>query len=168
MRAGQTCFLCILHVKNVRRNIIGLLSKKKQYITPLPRSLQWVAALSNMTTGSNVELLKLYTQAITFFIFCPICLKFSHNILHTYSFILGIIKHNWKIRRFWVADSLKKLVNTVKKKKNFDMPYYMLSIFSPFSVSFCIIEIREIYSVNSELCPTYVYENLYVPLVVFL
>ena len=33
-------------------------------------------------------------------------MKFSHNILHTYSFSLGIIKHNWKIRRFWVADPL--------------------------------------------------------------
>ena len=31
-------------------------------------------------------------------------MKFSRNILHTYSFILSIIKHNWKIRRFWVAD----------------------------------------------------------------
>ena len=35
-------------------------------------------------------------------------MKFSHNILHTYSFILGTIKHNWKIRRFWVADPLKR------------------------------------------------------------
>ena len=34
-------------------------------------------------------------------------MKFSHNILHTYSFILSIIKHNWKIRRFWVVDPLK-------------------------------------------------------------
>ena len=36
-------------------------------------------------------------------------MKFSHSILHTYSFILGIIKHNWKIRRFWVIDPLKPL-----------------------------------------------------------
>ena len=44
--------------------MIGQLSKNKQYITPLPHSLpslQWVAALSNMTTGGNVKLLKLYT-----------------------------------------------------------------------------------------------------------
>ena len=34
-------------------------------------------------------------------------MKFLHNILHTYSFILSIIKHNWKIRRFWVVDPLK-------------------------------------------------------------
>ena len=35
-------------------------------------------------------------------------MKFSHNILHTYSFILSIMKHNWKIRRFWVANPLKQ------------------------------------------------------------
>ena len=34
-------------------------------------------------------------------------MKFSHNILHTYSFILSIMKYNWKIRRFWVADPHK-------------------------------------------------------------
>ena len=80
-------FLCILHVRNVRRNFIGQFSKKKQYITtlshPLP-SLKWVAARSNMTAGSNIKVLKL---SYNFFIFCPICMKFSHNILHTYSFI---------------------------------------------------------------------------------
>ena len=44
-------------------------------------------------------------------------MKFSHNILHTYSFILGIIKHNWKIRRLWVADPLK--LNYYEKHKFF-------------------------------------------------
>ena len=43
----------------------------------------------------------------SFFIFCPICLKFSHKFQHKYSFILSIIKHNWKIRRFRVADPLQ-------------------------------------------------------------
>ena len=37
-------------------------------------------------------------------------MKFLHNILHTYSFILGIIKHNWKIRQFWVADLLNLVI----------------------------------------------------------
>ena len=41
-----------------------------------------------------------------FFIFCPICLKFSHKFLHTYSFILSIKKQNWKIIQFWVVDPL--------------------------------------------------------------
>ena len=58
-----------------------------------------------MTTAAHVK----YSNCIryNFFIFCPICMKFSHNFLHTYSFILSIIKHNWKIRRFWVVDPLK-------------------------------------------------------------
>ena len=34
-------------------------------------------------------------------------MKFSLNIQNTNSFILNIIKHNWKIRRFWVVDPLK-------------------------------------------------------------
>ena len=86
----------------------NLVRKRIHYTIPYPLpSLQWVAARSNMTAGSNVK----YSNCIcyNFFIFCPICMKFSHNILHTYSFILGIIKHNWKIRRFWVADPLKTL-----------------------------------------------------------
>ena len=112
----QTCFLFILHVRNVRRNIIGQFSKKKQYITPLSHplpSLKWVAARSNMTAGSKPVTSK-YSNCIryNFFIFCPICMKFSHNFLHTYSFILGIIKHNWKIRRFWVAGPLKLIYHT--------------------------------------------------------
>ena len=41
-----------------------------------------------------------------FFIFCPICLKFSHKFLHTYSFIVSIKNQNWKISRFWVVDPL--------------------------------------------------------------
>ena len=57
-----------------------------------------------MITAAHVK----YSNCIryNFFIFCPICMQFSHNILHTHSFILSIIKHNWKIRRFWVFDPL--------------------------------------------------------------
>ena len=84
----HTCFLCILHVINVRKNIIGQLSKKKQYITPLPHpllSLKSVFPCYTLTTGGNV--LSTYSNCISynFFIFCPICMKFSHNILHTCS-----------------------------------------------------------------------------------
>ena len=45
---GQTCFLCILHVKNVRRNIIGQLSKKKtiHYTITLPPTLAPVGSAS--------------------------------------------------------------------------------------------------------------------------
>ena len=51
-------------------------------------------------------------------------MKFSHNIPHTYSFILGVIKHNWKIRRFWVADPLIKLL--LYKKFKFICYYIIL------------------------------------------
>ena len=68
-----------------------------------------------MTTAAHVK----YSNCIryNFFLFCPICMKFSHNILHTYSFILSIIKHNWKIRRFWVVDPLKE--ETYRRKRVF-------------------------------------------------
>ena len=81
---SHTRFLCISH--------------------PLP-SLECVTPRSNMTTAAHVK----YSNCIryNFFIFCPICMQFSHNILHNYSFILSIIKHNWKIRRFWLVDPLK-------------------------------------------------------------
>ena len=50
-----------------------------------------------------------------FFIFCPICLKFSHKFLYTYSFILSIKKNNWKISRFWVANTLKWVITTTTR-----------------------------------------------------
>ena len=82
---GQTCFLCILRVKNVRRNIIGQLSKKKQYITQLPHplpSLQWVAALSNMTTGSSQTTQIVYAVTFSFFVrFVWNC----HTIFYTHT-----------------------------------------------------------------------------------
>ena len=66
--------------------------------TPYPSSALWLQA-----SAFN------YSNCISynFFIFCPICLKFSHKFLHTYSFILSIKMQNWKIRQFWVADPLK-------------------------------------------------------------
>ena len=84
----QTCFLFILHVRNVRRNIIGQFSKKKQYITPLPHPLPSRESVSPGTIYLQAVTSK-YTNCISynFFIFCPICMKFSQNILHTYSFI---------------------------------------------------------------------------------
>ena len=106
--SSHTRFLCILHVKNVVGILLTNIVRKKQYITifphPLP-SLKCVTSRSNMITAAHVK----YSNCIryNFFIYCPICMKFSHNILHTYSFILNTIKHNWKIRRFWVVDPLK-------------------------------------------------------------
>ena len=47
-------------------------------------------------------------------------MKFSHNILHTYNIILSIIKHNWKIRRFWVVDPLK-LNGYVRQQRTSDV-----------------------------------------------
>ena len=104
-------FLCILHVKNVVGILLANIVRKKQYITPFPHplpSLECVPPRSNMITAAHVK----YSNCIryNFFIFCPICMKFSHNILHTCSFILSIIKHNWKIRRFWVVDPLKQIM----------------------------------------------------------
>ena len=55
-----------------------------------------------------------------FFIFCSICMKFSHNILNTYSFIFNIIKHNWKIRRFWVVDPLKQQLTDLRYYSIYD------------------------------------------------
>ena len=89
-------------------------------ITPFPHplhSLECVTPRSNMITAAHI--LTSSTQivyAITFFIFCPICMKVSHNILHTYSFILSTIKHNWKIRRFWVVDPLKIVIKNNNNK----------------------------------------------------
>ena len=67
-----------------------------------------------------------------FFIFCPICMKFSHNILNTYSFISGIIKHNWKIRRFWVADPLKVMHVRLMYVKNITRRTYIKSFYLNF------------------------------------
>ena len=49
-----------------------------------------------------------YSNCISynFFIFCSICLKFSHKFLHTYSFILCIKKKNSKICENRVADQV--------------------------------------------------------------
>ena len=57
--------VCIAYYMSETSEGISLdnLVRKKQYITPLPHplpSLQWVAARSNMTAGSNVKVLKLY------------------------------------------------------------------------------------------------------------
>ena len=104
----HTRFLCILHVTNVEGIPLANLVRKNNtlhhYPHPLP-SLECVTPRSNMITAAHVK----YSNCIryNFFIFCPICMQFLHNILHTYSFILSIIKHNWKIRRFWVVDTLK-------------------------------------------------------------
>ena len=105
---SHTRFLCILHVKNVvgilLTNIARKNNKLHHYPTPYSLSSTCVTPRSIMTTAAHVK----YSNCIryNFFIFSPICMKFSHNILHTYSFILSIIKHNWKIRRFWVVDPL--------------------------------------------------------------
>ena len=104
----HTCFLCILNVRNVEGISLDNLVRKNNtlhhYPTPYPpTSMYRLATIWLQTLTSK------YSNCIcyNFFISCPICMKFSHNILHTYSIILSIIKHNWKIRRFWVGDPLK-------------------------------------------------------------
>ena len=111
--SSHTRFLCILHVKNVVGILLANIVRKKIHYTithPLP-SLECVTPCSNMITATHAK----YSNCIryNFFIYCPICMKFAHNILHTYSFILSIIKHNWKIRRFWVVDPLKHKNNVI-------------------------------------------------------
>ena len=109
----RSCFLCILPVKNVvgisLANILRKNNTLHHYSTPYPPS-----SVLHLATIWLQALTSKYSNCISynFFIFCPICMKFSHNILHTYSFILSIIKHNWKIRRFWVADPLNFLKAT--------------------------------------------------------
>ena len=115
MKAGVILRCCMLphpfslHITCQKRgrNIISYYSKKKQYITPLLHPLlflECVTPRSNMITAAHLK----YSNCIryNFFIFSPICMKFSHNILNTYSFILSIIKHKRKIRRFWLVDPL--------------------------------------------------------------
>ena len=84
-----------LHVRNVVTISLDNLVRKNNtlhhYPTPYPRSTAyqlapiWLQALTSK-----------YSNCISsnFLFFCPICMKFSHNILHTYSFILSIIRHN--------------------------------------------------------------------------
>ena len=57
---------------------------------PLPTLITRCAAGSNRLQAVTPN----YSTCISynFFIFCPICLKFSHKFLHTYSFILSIIE----------------------------------------------------------------------------
>ena len=82
--------------------------KKKEYIWPFLHPLP--PLVSGM--AGHIWLLAFTPKNSTcisynFFFFCPICLKFLHKFLYTYSFILSIKKNNWKISRFWVADPLK-------------------------------------------------------------
>ena len=77
-----------VHVTNVEGIPLANLVRKNNtlhhYPHPLP-SLESVTPRSNMITAAHVK----YSNCIryNFFIFCPICMQFSHNILHTYSFI---------------------------------------------------------------------------------
>ena len=106
----QTCFLCILHVKNVEGISLANLVRKNNTLHHYPTPI--LTRVCNTSLQYDYTAHVKYSNCIryNFFIFCPICMKFSHNILHTYSFILSIIKHNWKIRRFWVVDPLNPLV----------------------------------------------------------
>ena len=73
------------------------LEKKKSIhwiITPSPSTYPPLPAIC--LAQSDYKRSSLTTQLVylsyNFFIFCPICLKFSHKFLHTYSFILSIIE----------------------------------------------------------------------------
>ena len=70
-----------------------------KYVWAQSCGLRFIYTLRHKTTRSCV--------CYNFFIFRLISLNFSHKFLHTYSFILSILKHNWKIRLFRVVDPLK-------------------------------------------------------------
>ena len=85
----HTCSLCILQYRTFVTIALECLEKKNQYIGPLhhplpslacrPLGLFWLQAVTpNYSTCISYN----------FFIFCPICLKFSHKFPHTYCFIL--------------------------------------------------------------------------------
>ena len=72
--------------------------QKKQYIGPLPHPLPspwvrigWWHRLQDITSKCSNCI------SYNLFIFCPICMKFSHKFLHTYCFILCIKKKKSKI-----------------------------------------------------------------------
>ena len=100
----QTCFLCILYVRNVEgislANIVRKNNTLHHYPTPYPPSCVyhlariWIQAVTSK-----------YSNCISynFFIFCPICMKFSHKFLHTYCFIFCIKMKKSKISENWVA-----------------------------------------------------------------
>ena len=110
LRSGVHVYWFALH-HSVGKALVDSFHRKNQYIWPLLRPYHLVRGM----TGQAVRPIYIhlashnYSTCITynFFIFCPICLKFSHKFLHTYSFILNIKKQNWKISQFWVVDPLK-------------------------------------------------------------
>ena len=58
-----------------------------------------------------------------------VAMKFSHDILHTYCFILSIIKHNWKIRRFWVVGPRNSSQLAFKLEKKPKAANYLINYF---------------------------------------
>ena len=55
-----------------------------------------------------------------FFIFCPICMKFSHKFLNTYCFILCIKREKSKICENWVVDMLADPLKAIVRIRVFD------------------------------------------------
>ena len=100
----------MLHVRNIVQMSLDNLVRKNNTLHHYP---------TNYPPSSAYRLAPIWLQALTskysncisynFFIFCPISMKFSQNILHTYSFILSIIKHSLleNLTIFWVAFPLK-------------------------------------------------------------
>ena len=87
----HTRFLWILHDRHFVTIAIESLEKKKSIhwtITPPPTLPCLPSARFNLTASVTPN----YSTCISynFFIFCPICLTFSHKFLYTYCFILSI------------------------------------------------------------------------------
>ena len=103
-----TRLLCLLHNTYIVGIIQSAFQWKKSLIltsTPSPTLPTRCAAGSIRLQAVTLN----YSTCISynFSIFCPSCLKFSHKFLHTYSFMLSIIRHNCNIRRFRIVDPLK-------------------------------------------------------------
>ena len=87
--ARPLSFAFTWHIR--RSNNTRQVTKKKKYIGPLPHPLpspwmgigwwHWLQAITSKCSNCI---------SYNFFIFCPICMKFSHKFLHTYCFILCI------------------------------------------------------------------------------
>ena len=67
-------------------------------MVPSKIKIESFAKRYNMGTLGGKGLNRTFSFIVRF-----VAMKFSHDILHTYCFILSIIKHNLKIGRFWVV-----------------------------------------------------------------
>ena len=87
---GTLVSLAYYFTRHFVRIALKSLQRKNQYIGPLPHSLPSLACRPGLLKWLH-SVTSNYSTCISYnFIFCPICLKFSHKFLHTYCFILTL------------------------------------------------------------------------------